>query len=200
MNRSGNLVRRALASASLGLGALGAAMLLAAGLHLAAGWRAQSAARGARAGPVRPGQPWGRIEIPRVGLDLAVFEGVTPPTLRRGPGHVPGTAEPGLPGNCVIAGHRDSFFRSVSRLRAGDVVLLRGPEGSFSRYRLDSRRIVAPEEVSVLAPTPDRRLTLITCYPFRWIGPAPYRLVWTASPADPEALALSPATLAGARR
>ena len=195
-------MRRASAFAVFGLGAVGATLLLVAGAHLAAGWRSQHAAHVTPPGPARPGQAWGRIEIPRIGLDLAVFEGVASATLRRGPGHVPGTASPGPagPGNCVIAGHRDSFFRSLSRLRAGDLVLVRGPDGSVADYRLDSRRVVAPEEVSVLAPTPGRRLTLITCYPFRWIGPAPYRLVWTASPADPATHAALPATLAAARR
>ncbi len=197
-------MRRFLAFAALGLGALGATLLATAALHVAAGWSAQDAARKTRPGPgpARLGQAWGRIEIPRIGLDLAVFEGVAPATLHRGPGHVPGTAGPGplAAGNCVIVGHRDSFFRSLSRLRAGDVVLVRGPGGSVSGYRLDSRRIVAPEEVSVLAPTHEGRLTLITCYPFRWVGPAPYRLVWTASPADSAAHASFPATLAATRR
>jgi sortase A len=131
---------------------------------------------------VPSGEAWGHIEIPRVGLDWVVVEGVGEVELRRGPGHVPNTAVPeASEGNCVIAGHRDSFFRSLSEVRRGDVVRVRGPDGRAASYRLEARRIVMPEEVSVMAPTPDRRLTLITCYPFGWIGDAPYRLVWSAA-------------------
>src|SRR5262249_4696073 len=102
-----------------------------------------------------------------------------------GPGHVPGTSSPGArwPGNTVIAGHRDSFFRRLADVRSGDVVFLRGMDGAVSTYRLESKRVVAPENVAALAPSSDSRLTLTTCYPFRWIGPAPYRLIWTASAA-----------------
>jgi sortase A len=125
----------------------------------------------------------GRIEIPRLGIDLVVFQGTDDATLRKGPGHMPGTATPGrdATGNCVIAGHRDSFFRGLADVRKGDVVLVRGSDGSAASYRLESRRVVSPKEISVAGATPDRRLTLVTCYPFRWIGPAPYRLVWTAA-------------------
>jgi LPXTG-site transpeptidase (sortase) family protein len=123
----------------------------------------------------------GRIRIPRVGIDFAVFEGVTAEILRKGPGHVPGTALPTEGSNCVITAHRDSFFRRLAHVRAGDTVLLSG-EGGEREYRLASRRVVDPTEVSVLEPSVQEQVTLVTCYPFRWIGPAPYRVVWQALP------------------
>ena len=175
--------RPLLAGNALVLG--GAILLMGPALHFGARVRAQTTAiSGARASrpSVPAGGAWGRIEIPRVGLDFVVFEGVSDATLRKGPGHVPGTASPGVrdqAGNCVIAGHRDSFFHRLSTAREGDLVRVHRAEG-VSSYRLGSRRIVRPEDVSVLLPTRDRRLTLITCYPFGWIGAAPYRLVWDA--------------------
>ena len=123
----------------------------------------------------------GRVRIPTVGLDLAVFEGVSSDILRKGPGHVPGTALPTLGSNCVITAHRDSFFRPLARAKAGDAVFLTG-EGGEREYRLTRSRVVSPKEVGVLAPTDDEQVTLVTCYPFRWIGPAPYRVVWQALP------------------
>jgi sortase A len=142
---------------------------------------AKPPARRPRRAAVESGEAWGRIEIPRVGLDWVVVEGVEDADLRKGPGHVPDSAGPDAPkGNCVIAGHRNSFFRRLNGVRRGDVVLVQGLDGSTASYRLDSSRIVAPEEVSVMEPTPDRRLTLITCYPFGYVGDAPYRLIWSA--------------------
>ena len=156
-----------------------------AGTPAASTSKKKTSSRRARAAAVPSGQAWGRIEIPRVGLAWPVVEGVGEAELRRGPGHVPDTAGPAAAaGNCVIAGHRNSFFRRLSEVRRGDVVLVRGPDGRAASYRLESRRIVMPEEVSVMAPTPDRRLTLITCYPFGWIGDAPYRLIWSAAAVD----------------
>ena len=133
------------------------------------------------------GEALGRIEVPRLGLDLVVFEGVSEATLRKGPGHLPGSAWPGGPdeaGYCVIAGHRDSFFRRLADARKDDLVRFHGPSGS-STYRLGERRIVRPEDVSAIAPSRDARLTLITCYPFSWTGSAPYRLVWNAVRVEP---------------
>ncbi len=125
-----------------------------------------------------------RVVIPRLGMDLAVFEGVSEKALRRGPGHVPGTPCPGLSsveGNCVLTGHRDSFFRPLANAREGDLVELRAG-GRSRRYRLVRKVVVRPEQTEVAAPTPEARLTLLTCYPFRWIGPAPLRIVWQAEP------------------
>ena len=128
------------------------------------------------------GESLGRLEFPRLGLDLVVFEGASDATLRKGPGHLSRTSLPGGPddgGNCVIAGHRDSFFRRLADARRNDLVRFHGPWGTTT-YRLDDQRIVKPGDIEVIAPTPDARLTLITCYPFSWTGSAPYRLVWKA--------------------
>lgn len=133
------------------------------------------------------GEALGRLEVPRLGLDLVVFEGTSEATLRKGPGHLAGTAWPGGPdevGNCVIAGHRDSFFRSLADARKDDLVRFHGPSGT-STYRLGEGRIVLPKDLSAIAPTSDARLTLITCYPFSWTGAAPYRLVWSAPRIEP---------------
>lgn len=174
------------------LAAVGALLLTLAAAHVATGARAQ--ARGFHSpnahGAARrvSGEALGRLEMPRIGLAAVVFEGDSEETLRKGPGHVASTAwpsdEPGDPGNCVIAGHRDSFFRLLRDAREGDLVRLVDASGT-RLYRLDSRRIVAPGDVSVMGPTPDARLTLITCYPFHWIGAAPSRLVWAARPVAP---------------
>ena len=186
---SGARSRRLILMANLLLVA-GAALLFAPIDHFVTGVRAQAAAVRSPSVPRRPrpvipvGESVGRLEIARLGLDLAVFEGVTEATLRKGPGHIPGTACPGLtsePGNCVIAGHRDSFFRRLARAREGDVVRFRSGTEDRS-YRLTKRRIVLPGKVEEMAPTPYERLTLITCYPFDWTGSAPYRLVWEGSP------------------
>jgi LPXTG-site transpeptidase (sortase) family protein len=123
----------------------------------------------------------GRVRIPSVGLDLAVFEGVSSDILRKGPGHVPGTGLPTLGSNCVITAHRDSFFRPLASAKVGDAVFLTG-DGGEREYRLTRSRVVSPKDVGVLAPTDDEQVTLVTCYPFRWIGPAPYRIVWQALP------------------
>ena len=143
----------------------------------------------------REGDVVGRVEIPRLGMDVVVFEGASDATLRRGPGHLPGTAWPSSAasnGNCVIAGHRDSFFRRLEGAHPGDLVRISGPRGTVT-YRLESRRVVRPDRVEVLAPTRQPRLTLVTCYPFGFVGHAPDRLVWIARPAPPlETAAIQP--------
>ena len=185
---SGRRSRRLVLFANLLLLA-GAGLLIGPAQHFVTGVRAQATATRAPAPKTRGsalplGEAVGRLEIARVGLDLAVFEGVSEDVLRKGPGHIPGTACPGLasePGNCVIAGHRDSFFRRLARAREGDVVRFRSGAEDRS-YRLTSRRIVLPGSIEEIGPTPRERLTLITCYPFDWTGSAPYRLVWEGSP------------------
>ena len=158
--------------------------------HRAVGYLAQSQALSEPAqapGDSAPseGQLLGRIAIPRVALDLAVFEGTSDAVLRKGPGHMRGSEWPGRSssrGNCVIAGHRDSFFRKLRNVRLGDSVILTDRGGSSRAYRLVASRVVHPESVDAAAPTSDERLTLVSCYPFTWTGPAPYRIVWTARP------------------
>lgn len=117
-----------------------------------------------------------KLSIPRIGLEDIVLEGASQRSLLLGPAHLTGTAEPGTVGNAVIAGHRDTFFRSIHTLRYGDdVYVLRG--GHVFHYRVRARKIVEPGDLAVLHSTPDSQLTLITCYPTHAIGPAPLRLV-----------------------
>lgn len=125
----------------------------------------------------------GRIEIPRLGLSELVIEGSSGRTLRRGIGHVERTAFPGEHGNVGLAGHRDTYFARLKHVAKGDLVRIATPDGVFS-YRVDSIRIVEPDRGDLLAQTGGPRLTLVTCYPFYWVGPAPRRFVVTARPAE----------------
>ncbi len=130
------------------------------------------------------GAPLGRIRISVAEMDWVVFGGSDDATLEMGPGHVPGTAMPNQdygPNNCVITAHRDSHFRRLGWLRKGHVVELETAAGTM-KYRVVSREIVTPKTVRVLGPTKKPRLTLITCYPFDFIGSAPKRLIVVAEP------------------
>ncbi|MDQ2978288.1 MAG: class D sortase [Acidobacteriota bacterium] len=138
-------------------------------------------------GSIPGGYPYGeaiaRLKIPSAGIDSVVFAGADGETLEKGPGHVPGTEMPGgtARSNCVITGHRDSHFRHLGWLKPGNEIELDSPAGN-RRYRVVSREIVAPDAVRVLQATTAPRLTLITCYPFNYVGPAPRRLVVVAEP------------------
>jgi len=101
-------------------------------------------------------------------------------TLRRGAGHIPETAQPGDPGNVGIAAHRDSFFRGLKDVRKNDIIRLETLEGTY-RYRVDWTRIVTPEDTAVLDATANPALTLVTCYPFYYVGSAPKRFIVRAS-------------------
>lgn len=118
----------------------------------------------------------GRIDIPRLDLSAVVFEGTSDDTLARGVGHLKGSAGPGEPGNLVLAGHRDTFFRELRNIRQGDEVNIMGPQGEFE-YQVESTAIVEPDQTEVLKPGDGSTLTLITCYPFRYIGNAPQRFI-----------------------
>jgi sortase A len=146
------------------------------------------------------GAPLGELSIPRIGLSAVVLHGSDAQTLRRGPGHLEQSAIPGQAGNAVIAGHRDSFFRPLRHVRSGDDVYLDTPHGRF-HYRVTSLRIVRASDLSVLAATPASTLTLITCYPFWMLGPAPDRFVVRAvrapDPATGSSAALSAAAAVG---
>ena len=137
-----------------------------------------------QAAPYPQGQPIARLRIPSAKIDYVVFGGADQATLEKGPGHVPGTEMPGEDTsrrNCVITGHRDSHFRHLGWLREGHRIELETPSGTVS-YRVVSREIVKPDAVRVLKPTEKPRLTLITCYPFNYVGAAPDRLVVVAEP------------------
>jgi sortase A len=118
----------------------------------------------------------GRMEIPRLGLSAIVMEGIGAKTLRRAVGHIPGTALPGQPGNVGISGHRDTFFRPLRNIRQNDIITLTTWLGEF-RYRVVSTRVVHPDNVAVLDPGNSEVLTLVTCYPFYFVGPAPNRFI-----------------------
>ena len=138
------------------------------------------------AGPPYPwGKPVARLRIPSAEIDTIVFGGADSETLEKGPGHVPGSELPGQDTarkNCVITAHRDSHFRHLGWLRKGHRIALETPAGQTLDYRVVSREIVKPDAVRVLQPTEKPRLTLITCYPFNYVGSAPKRLVVVAEP------------------
>jgi sortase A len=118
----------------------------------------------------------GRVEIPRLGLTEVIIEGAEASALRCAVGHIPGTALPGSPGNVGIAGHRDRSFRRLKDAQTGDWILVVTPEGSF-HYRIASLSVVSPIQTSVLAASKEPKLTLVTCYPFHYVGRAPRRFI-----------------------
>jgi len=118
----------------------------------------------------------GRLEIPNLHLVAMVQEGADAGTLRRAVGHIPGTALPGGHGNVGLAGHRDTFFRALREIQVNDAIDLRTEHGTY-RYRVESTRIVGPREVQVLRSTAAASLTLVTCYPFYYVGSAPKRFI-----------------------
>ena len=118
----------------------------------------------------------GRIEISTIGLTAMIQEGTDARTLRRAVGHIPGTPLPGQQGNVVITGHRDTFFRPLHNIRKDDEITLTTLNGSY-RYRVDSTEVVEPENTEALADSDDAVLTLVTCYPFYFVGPAPKRFI-----------------------
>jgi len=132
----------------------------------------------------------GRILIPRLGTSTVIAEGVEPGTLRKAVGHIPSSALPGEPGNVVLAGHRDTYFSGLGKLRAGDAVRLQTRRRTYL-YRVESARVTAANAVDVMRPTRRPALTLVTCYPFSMIGPAPHRYVVRAKLVgwEPEAIA-----------
>jgi sortase A len=129
---------------------------------------------------VRSGAPWGRIKISSIGLSSMILEGVDHETLRRGVGHIPGTALPDERGNVALAGHRDTFFRALRNIQKDDEIILETLIGTY-RYRVDLIQIVGPEQIEVLDNSAEPTLTLVTCYPFSFVGAAPQRYVVRAS-------------------
>jgi sortase A len=125
---------------------------------------------------VSEGSPLGRVEISAVGLTVMVLEGTDEGTLRRAVGHIRGTPLPGQRGNVALAGHRDTFFRGLRKIRVNDEITLTTLSGSY-RYRVDSTKVVKPEETEVLEDDGDDILTLVTCYPFNFVGSAPSRFI-----------------------
>jgi sortase A len=125
---------------------------------------------------VKRGDVLGRMDIPRLGVSVAVLQGTSSQMLRVGAGHIEGTPLPGDPGNSGIAGHRDTFFRGLKDIRRNDEIRFQTATGLFL-YQVDWVNIVAPDDMSVLAPSAEATLTLVTCYPFYFVGSAPNRFV-----------------------
>lgn len=118
----------------------------------------------------------GKIDIPQVGISAMIAEGDDRRTLMRAVGHIPGTAMPGQAGNVVLAAHRDTFFRPLHKIHKGDAIELITWNGSY-RYRVESIQVVRPKDIGVLEPTSESTLTLVTCYPFYFVGSAPRRFI-----------------------
>ena len=127
--------------------------------------------------------PLAILRIPRIHLDVPVLEGTDELTLNRAVGHIEDTASPGVDGNIGIAGHRDGFFRALMNVVPGDAIEFDTLHGT-EKYRIERTWVVNPDDVSVLSPTPERSLTLVTCYPFYFVGPAPQRFIVRAVRTD----------------
>ncbi|HEX3986928.1 MAG TPA: class D sortase [Acidobacteriaceae bacterium] len=140
---------------------------------------ASDESRAAAVAEIVPGSPLAVLRIPSIRLDVPVLEGTDALTLNHAAGRIAGTALPGQAGNIGIAAHRDGFFRNLGKLRIGDPVELQTPSG-VETYVVEQTQIVMPDNVSVLDPRPVPSLTLVTCYPFHYLGRAPQRYIVTA--------------------
>ncbi len=127
----------------------------------------------------RVGSVIGQLRIDSLNLTAPIISGLTDADLARGIGHVPGTSNAGGLGNMVVAGHRDSFFRPLRNITPGMQVLIHSANGSY-RYQVDSTRIVSPEQLEILDVGDRPQLTMITCFPFNYIGAAPKRFIVSA--------------------
>jgi len=126
--------------------------------------------------PPAAGALLGRLSAPSVKLSTVVLEGSDDATLSHGSGHIEDTPFPGQPGNVGIAGHRDTTFRALRNIHVGDPLEFRTADRVY-HYRISQTTIVGPDDVYVLDPTPKPALTLVTCYPFEFIGHAPHRFI-----------------------
>jgi len=126
--------------------------------------------------PLTVGEKIGVLTIPKLDRTLPIYEGVEETTLKKGIGHIPSTPIPGQKSNSVLAGHRDTFFRGLDRLKIGDTLIVTITSDSFI-YKIKKIRIVEKDDQTVIVPKPRSTLTLITCYPFTFIGPAPQRYI-----------------------
>ena len=131
--------------------------------------------------------------MPRLKIDVPVLEGTDDLTLNRGAGWIEGTARPGEPGNVALSAHRDGFFRALKDVAVGDEIVLETPRET-TRYAVAWTKIVDPDDVSVLDETDGPAVTLVTCYPFYFVGSAPHRLIVRATP-----LTAAPARTPGPR-
>jgi sortase A len=136
------------------------------------------------AGATEDGKKIGTITIPQIHLTAPVVEGVLDGDLRRGVGHVPGSARSGGLGNMVLAAHRDTVFRSLRLIGKGMDIEVTGADGKY-HYKVDSLQVVPPDRLDVLEIAAQPEVTLITCYPFNFIGSAPMRFIVKAHLVSP---------------
>jgi sortase A len=150
----------------------------AAAQRLAKEWlnRAPEVYRAAPAPPLHRGDVIGELQVRRLQLSVMIFEGDDAGILGLGAGHIPGTALPHGSGNIGIAAHRDTYFRPLRAIHTNDVIALKTPAGT-SRYTVTETEIVRPSAIDVLSRAPGRDLTLVTCYPFFFVGSAPERFI-----------------------
>ncbi len=132
--------------------------------------------RAVEAAPITEGGVIGEIEVPRLGLKAIVVQGDSEKLLRRAVGHLPETALPGEAGNVALAGHRDGLFRPLRNVRPGDTITLRTPDREF-QYQVEWTAVVPPTAVQLIQPTTEPVLTLVTCFPFYYVGAAPERFI-----------------------
>lgn len=125
----------------------------------------------------------GKLEVPRIGLSVIVLQGIQESTLVAGAGHVPGTPLPAVEGNVVIAAHRDTFFRKLNVIKAGDSIRLSVGTRTYE-YVVETMEIVDPENPQIMLSRAYSELTLITCYPFYYVGSAPKRFIVRARPSS----------------
>ena len=126
--------------------------------------------------PIAVGGVIGEIEVPRLKLKAIVLQGDSEKLLRHSVGHLPETALPGEPGNVALAGHRDGLFRPLRDILPGDTITLRTQEQEF-QYLVEWTAVVPPTAVRVIQPTMEPALTLVTCFPFYYVGAAPERFI-----------------------
>lgn len=133
---------------------------------------------------IKAGSVLGELEIPRIGIKTLILEGDDLGVLRLGAGHIPGTTMPGAPGgNIGIAAHRDTYFRPLKDIRATDVIIVKSLTG-VHKYAVQFTEVVPPSDVGVLDDSGRSMLTLVTCYPFYFVGPAPKRFIVRATALD----------------
>jgi LPXTG-site transpeptidase (sortase) family protein len=144
----------------------------------------ESAGKTAEHVPAIEGNAIGEMEVPRLGLNAVFVQGDSPKILRRAVGHISETALPGEAGNVVLTAHRDTFFRPLRHIRPGDTIELETLDGEFG-YQVDFTEVVAPSDVAVLQASGENTLTLVTCFPFYFVGPAPKRFIVRAHQVGP---------------
>jgi len=134
--------------------------------------------------PPRRGEALALLRVPRLGIETVIVEGTDSRSLSLGPGHLQGSALPGAPDNCIIAGHRDGPFGRLRAVRRGDLLEVAGGAGAPARYRVESVGVVDKDDTRPLAPSREPRLALVTCYPFHYLGHAPRRFIVRAALLD----------------